>query len=112
MSQGKYYNSNGDTVYLNVFDSEGTKTVVHGDLTNQIVQIYEPGSQGSRGEQGTPGVTTIAQFTVLMNEYNAALNSYLTNEEAFNALGVGKEYLYQSGSMEGQQGTKMITYTP
>lgn len=93
-------------------DEDITINVINDGPSSEIVRIYEPGGQGSRGEQGTPGVTTLAQFTSLMNEYNAALTSYLTNEAAFTALGVGKEYLYQSGSTEGQQGTKMITYTP
>lgn len=51
-------------------------------------------------------------FAGLMQYYNDNLLPFLTNEEAFNELGSGKEYILAQGSTEGQQGAKMITYTP
>lgn len=55
---------------------------------------------------------TLAQFTVLANAYNAALQSFLTNEAAHTALGAGKEFIYAQGSPEAPQGIKGITYAP
>jgi len=59
-----------------------------------------------------PGQISLAQFTVLMNTYNATLLPFLTNEDAFNALGAEKEFIYAQGSPEAQQGVKGITYAP
>ena len=64
------------------------------------------------GVQGDPGQMTLLQFTTLMNAYNAALQSFQTNEDAFNALGADKEFLYEQGSPEAQQGVKGVTYAP
>lgn len=55
---------------------------------------------------------TQAQFNVFMAAYNASLVGYTSNQEAFNALGAGKEYKAAQGNTEAAQGTKMITYTP
>lgn len=62
------------------------------------------------GVPGDPGQMTLAQFTTLANQYNAALQSFLSNEDAFNALGVGKEFVYAQGSPEAPQGVKGVTY--
>ena len=61
---------------------------------------------------GGPGQMNLAQFTALMNAYNAALLPFLTNELAFNTLGSGKEFVYAQGSPEAPQGIKAITYAP
>ena len=61
---------------------------------------------------GGPGQMSLAQFTVLMNAYNAALQSFVSNDAAFAALGAGKEYLAAQGSFEASQGAKMVSYTP
>lgn len=71
---------------------------------------------------GGPGQMSLAQFTVLMNAYNAALPEFLTNADAFagidpdgnptTALGAGKEFIYAQGSPEAPQGIKAITYAP
>jgi hypothetical protein len=64
------------------------------------------------GVQGDPGTMTLAQFTALANQYNAALQSFQTNEDAFNALGADMEFIYAQGSPEAPQGVKGITYAP
>jgi hypothetical protein len=64
------------------------------------------------GVPGDSGLVTLAQFTALANLYNAALLPFLTNEDAFNALGAGKEFIFAQGSTEAPQGVKAITYTP
>lgn len=88
-----------------------TPTVKIGGRVCVSVAVY----QGS-------GNMVLAQFTVLMNAYNAALPEFLTNEDAFNgvdpdgnpttALGAGKEFIFAQGSPEAPQGVKAITYTP
>lgn len=64
------------------------------------------------GVPGDSGLVTLAQFTALANLYNAALLPFLTNEDAFTALGAGKEFVFAQGSTEAPQGVKAITYTP
>lgn len=91
----------GDNAFVTVSDCD-YNVCSEGDI-NLLIPIGVPGDSG---------LVTIAQFTALANLYNAALLSFLTNEDAFTALGAGKEFVFAQGSTEAPQGVKAITYAP
>lgn len=91
----------GDNAFVTVSDCD-YNVCPEGDI-NLLIPIGVPGDSG---------LVTLAQFTALANLYNAALLSFLTNEDAFTALGAGKEFVFAQGSTEAPQGVKAITYAP
>lgn len=61
------------------------------------------------GVQGDPGQMTLAQFTVLMNAYNAALPSYPSEEAAaLGGLVSGDEFIWSADTDVGIAGDKHI----
>lgn len=97
---GNFIEINGQNAFIRV-NTDKFNVCPEGDV-RIIVPVGIPGGGG----------TTYADFIGFMATYNAALLPFLTNQAAFNSLGLGKEYIAGQGNTEAAQGTKMITYTP